>query len=202
MATVTLPASKFTELLSKCTAASEAASAWESAITTAPTVHTFQTYQLLAQTMTLIETAKTTVEDARKTWTAFNHNDRSVLSITLHDAVDAICDIKADEDIISAGVSAFNPNSKMGQDVTMRGSMMMKRKETDCSTEHPQRKRAYIPPGTGKKKDSICIACKKKGHWKGDFICENHQFHKQWLEKQVRFESDRTPSGNGDKYFQ
>lgn len=31
------------------------------------------------------------------------------------------------------------------------------------------------------KRDSKGVAYKKMGHWKGDFVCEGHPMHHQWL---------------------
>lgn len=80
---------------------------------------------------------------------------------------------------------------------------MMKRKVIDGGYQYAQRKKAYIALGTGKKKDSVCIACKKTGHWKGDYVCDNHPLHKQWSVKQgtcVRVEDDAAPEKMG-QYF-
>lgn len=89
---------------------------------------------------------------ADKTSKSFNHEERSILSITLDEAVDATCDIKADEDIFKPGQPAHDSCLEKDMDAAQRGSMMVKRKETDKSSLQPQLKEQYIMPGTGKKR--------------------------------------------------
>lgn len=203
-ATVTLPSSTFVELIRISTAASQALSSWESAITTTTTAHNSETHQLILKTKTLIETTNKIAEGAQKENTELVQKDRQNIFITLDDAVDAICDIKADEEIIALGNATQDPGLKKEQHIK-QGSMMTKRKEADNSFMQPPQKKPYILPGTGKKKDSICMVCKKMGHWKGDYMCEEHPLHKQWLErqdKQFRLETNKNSSGNMNNYFQ
>ena len=105
------PMYKFDELLTQCTETFNAFSEWESSNTLSLTTQSMQTNQLSTQAKALIEMTKRITEFASKTWTATNQQERMSLSIKPDDAVDAICDRKADEDIITLKNSAQQLNS-------------------------------------------------------------------------------------------
>ena len=189
----------FETLLDQSKATTEAITTWESFNGT--TVQNHQLHVLLDQTKNMAMTMRITAEDAQKLWESLKDTDRPSYAIALDDAVEALCDIKADED-------TPEHKKKSEGEAEKKGAMMTKRKDRDETTQQPQRKRltSYIPPGTGKKKDSKCVACGKMGHWKGDFVCEEHPMHQQWLAnkegKKVSFENDPTASKKSNSYFQ
>ena len=179
--TVDVPISVFLDLSEKIVLMRDAMSKWET--TLGISANTREIQELIEQSKMLTMTVDTACKDASKSWTKVQEDNRVTYSVALDDAVEALCDIKADEDTASQKFPVFDHKMHGDANIAKRGVMMTKRKETDFSVREPNRKKPYILPGTGRKKDSICVACKIKGHWKGDFECEKHPMHQQWLER-------------------
>ena len=148
----------FTDMLERAAEVDGAIKAWE--MSAGITAHDEVTHELISRTRNMITSVKKTASDIRKSC----ENTATIVSmkytIRLDDAVDALCDMKADEEL------ATKPKDS---ETLKQGSMMMKRKyDRDEDRQHPAKKtRFYIPAGTGIKKNSICNSCKKPGHWKG-----------------------------------
>lgn len=128
---------------------------WEAS--TVPTAHDNATQNLIDNTRSIAGSVKTMVSDVRRASEHQKATSRSNYSITHDDAVDALCDMKADEDVANDTSDGHIPIRK--------GAIMMKRVELKDNDHHPptKKQKIYIPAGTGKKKNSICNSCKKQG---------------------------------------
>ena len=182
-ATVKVPISTFTRMLEVSAEATGAITALKTSI--GATVQRKELQDLISKSRDLITSVKTTASDMRKIVDNSKNSYRSGCTITLDDAVDALCDIKADDES-SAASTKMAEFKKIMESEIKKGTMMVKRKEYKDNERQPSAKKnkTYIPAGTGIKKDSICNFCKKRGHWRGDYECVNHPLHEQWLERQ------------------
>ena len=176
-------------MLEKAATASTALSAWEAAV--GPTVPNQPLQMALDQTRNMVAAVQNTASDVRRRSINTSNLEHSTYGITLDDAVDALCDIKADEDIETGKRRIRDDEYKDESYSQKKGTMMGKRKEYQGAEPfNVKRYKPYIPAGTGKKKDSVCHACKKVGHWKGDFVCEENSLQQQWAERNEKKSHD------------
>lgn len=157
-ATILVPVSIFNDMQAKITDAQNSLLPWETS--TGPTAHSEALQDLIDTTRRLADFMTTTPSSVRKIPEYQKSSSRSNYAITLDDAEDALCDMKADE-----GVATKIPESDE-QTLVKKDAMVMKRENLKDTDRQPPAKKykVYIPAGTGKKRNSICNSCKKPGH--------------------------------------
>lgn len=94
-------------------------------------------------------------------------------------AVDALCDMKSDEDITTHSTKHIW-NTPIDS-YSKQDAMMMKKIEYNHKEDHDRKRfERCVAPETGAKRNSRCSAYHKLNHWKGGYQCEFNPKHREW----------------------